>query len=167
MYFKGNRKINKIMESSRGIDTSFEIKSNNLDYLFNQKIVRVNDTYLIENAGDSISIESIKKNYDDLIRLNTDKTGFECSINEIKLLNNFENKKFNLSSEQQFVLGGIVMKNLITKKNFPVPCVVYFTYDDGQLSMRFHKFRSNDGLWISDNLEDYEEPVGYYFIDSL
>lgn len=163
MYFKGNSKINRILQSSKKLHSNFELGAKALDFLFNKRIIKVCETYLLEKSGEHISTEAIEKNFEQLLRMNTDQTGYESSVNECKLVDNFD---FCLSASQQFVLGQIVMENLMTKKDFPIPCVVYFTYDAGELTMRFHKYRENEGLWVSEDLETYEEPVGYYFIDS-
>lgn len=163
VYFKGNSKINRILQSSKKLHSNFELSAKALNFLFNKRIIKVCETYLLENSGEYISTEAIEKNFEQLLRMNTDRTGYECSVNECKLVDNFDSY---LSAPQQFVLGQIVMENLMTKKDFPIPCVVYFTYDAGELTMRFHKYRENEGLWVSEDLETYEEPVGYYFIDS-
>lgn len=155
------------MKSAEKITENFEIDFKAINTLFNKKIIKVYDAYIIEEVEEDISIESIKNNFDELIHMNTDLTGYECSVNDFRLVDAFDKENFNLSSTQQFVLGRIIMRNLISKKNFPTPSVVYFTFDEGILSMRFHKYRPTEGLWVSKELENYEEPVGYFFIDSL
>lgn len=163
MYFKGNSKINSILQSSKKVDASFKFSSDTLASLFNKKIIKIYDAHILENIGKKTPNNLIEKNFEKLISMNTDLKGYECSVNEFKLVDNFDSC---LSAPQQFVLGQIVMESLMTKKDFPIPSVVYFTYDEEDLIMRFHKYRACEGLWTSDDLEAYEEPVGYYFIDS-
>ncbi|MDT2660320.1 hypothetical protein P7E02_10590 [Enterococcus hulanensis] len=166
MYFKGNSKINKIIQATKKERGGFEFDSSVLVNLFNKRIIKIYDAHIIENVGERISTESIKDNFEELICMNTDLTGYECSANEFRVIDAFEEINFSLSPMQQFILGKVIMENLITKKNFPIPSVVYFTFDEDKLSMRFHKYRPNEGFWVSSELENYEEPVGYFFIDT-
>lgn len=167
MYFKGNSKINEIIQAAKKERGCFELDDSALVNLFNKRIIKIYDAHIIENVGERISTESIKDNFEELISMNTDLTGYECSANEFRVIDVFGENNFSLSPIQQFILGKVIMENLITKKNFPIPSVVYFTFDEDNLSMRFHKYRPNEGFWVASELENYEEPVGYFFIDTV
>lgn len=166
MYFKGNNKMNQIVQASIKLRSDFEISSNVIACLFNIRIVKIYDAHILEQQEISVPDDFTQENFEKSVLIHGDLTGYECSANEIKLMDNFENEHFKLSSAEQFILGKLLMENLITKNNFPFPCVVYFAYDDEDLFMRFHKYRPEEGYWLSTNLEEYEKPLGYYFIHS-
>lgn len=166
MYFKGNKKMNQIVQAAKKQRTDFEIRLNVIAGLFNTRIVKIHDAHILEHIENSVPDDFTKESFEKSILIHSDLTSYECSANEIKLMDNFENENFKLSSAEQFILGKLLMENLITKNNFPFPAVVYFTYDDEDLFMRFHKYRSEEGYWISTKLEEYEESLGYYFIHS-
>lgn len=36
--------------------------------------------------------------------------------------------------------------------------------DDDNVTIRFHKIRNEEPLWLSDDLEQYDQPVGYIIV---
>lgn len=162
MKLNSNERLKKIIKEAQYIDKSMiSMELENSERLFNKGIVPIFDTSILIDYDEQISIESAEKNFDRLIKLNGDKTGYECSNNEIRLIDYIDNSDLTVS--EQWILGLTVMNNLIQKKNFPTEFIFYFSYDDNNLlTIRFHKFRKEEGLWFSGDIENYEFPIGYF-----
>jgi len=158
---------NKLMENlissfPRSRHRTFLVDFEGLQKLFNKKIVKIVDTFIIEEVHESIDVEVAEKNFDKLIRMNTDKTGYESSCNEFRIIDYFSE---TLSVEDQWEIGMIVMENFLQKEDFPFPCIFYYGYDESILTMRFHKYRASEGLWLLEDLEGYSNPVAYFHIE--
>lgn len=157
--FNGNDKIKEIIRNSENSE-EFKIDFKEIDYYFTNNIIKVKDAYIIEKFDEKTPISYIETNFDKIISFNGDVTGYECSINEITIFD-----MNTISKEQQYLLGIKIMENYMTKINFPTPAIFYFMYDGESLTIKFHKYRSNEGLLVSNDLNNYEEPTGYFSID--
>lgn len=161
--FKGNKLMTDLICSfSNNDDRKTVISLEELGNLMNKKIVKIVDTFILEDVHASIKVEAAEKNFDKLIKTYTDKTGYESACNEFRIVDYFPE---NLSVEEQWKIGLIVMENFLQKEDFPIPCIFYYGYDEGILTMRFHKYRYSEGLWLSEDLEGFNNPVAYYCVE--
>ncbi|MGX7419698.1 hypothetical protein ACWOFR_12955 [Carnobacterium gallinarum] len=162
MKLKSNELLKKIIEeSSNDHKHNILLDLENGEKLFNKSIISIFDTYILKDSDEQISIEIAKNNFDRLIKMNGDKTGYESSNNEIRIIDYVE--KTNMTASEQWLIGLVVMNNLINKINFPEKFIFYFSYDDELLTIRFHKFRKEEGLWFNGDIENCEFPIGYFY----
>jgi hypothetical protein len=89
-----------------------------------------------------------------------DKTGYEASNNELRIVDYIEDN--DVSKESQYLNGKSFITNLSNRISREK--VYYFSFDDELLTIRFYLFREKDGLWLED-LEQYEEATGYFISD--
>ncbi len=110
----------------------------------------VNDCILY-NENESLSIKNI--NWKWVIQINGDYTGYEVNCNEIIL----PDEIFSVKNLLQF-LDELKkhFKNKYPNKNI---CFIFSYADKGFL--RFHTYRAGEGLWLSSELDNYEDPVLY------
>lgn len=113
----------------------------------------VNDCILYDENG-SKNIDNI--NWEWVIQINGDYTGYEVNCNEIILPDEiFSAKnllKFSVELKKHF-------KSKYPNKNI---CFVFFYTDKGIL--RFHTYRAEEGLWLSSDLDNYKEPILYELV---
>jgi len=92
----------------------------------------------------SISLQWIKDKFQDF-------TGYENSINEIC---------YNQDYFSDINIFYFINKlNVELKKKFCKEIVLYLSFHDLYVDIRFHIFRSHEGNILNDNLDLYEEPI--------
>ena len=110
----------------------------------------INDCILYDEFGD---LEQKKINWDFVLKNHQDWTGYEVSRNEILISELLFHEKyvFDFLSE---------LKNQL-KDKFPQRkfCII-MSYGD-RAHLRFHTFRVMEGLWLSPEVDEYEEPILY------
>ncbi|MFK4567041.1 hypothetical protein [Enterococcus sp. UD-01] len=131
---------------------------NKLDQFFNIKIQSIFDCILIV---DDEEIVLDKEQFTEVIKMYGDKTGYEASNNELRIIDYIDDR--NISKESQYLLGKSFIKNLSNRISKKI--VSYFSFDDELLTIRFHIFREKDGLWLNEDLEQFEEATGYFISD--
>lgn len=114
------------------------------------KLTLLNDCVIYDERGE---VNKIKINTNQLYRENVDRTEYEVGCNEIEL----PNQVFNAENIYPFlckIKRALQLK--FPKRKF---CLIVVRRERGVL--RLHTYREEDGLWISTNLEGYEEPILY------
>lgn len=150
-----NSKLSRIERKARLVeDNTVTFSLDNLDRLFNMQIQDIFDCILIV---DDEKIELTEAQFVDVVKIYGDKTGYEASNNELRIIDYCENE---LTEAQQYSIGKSFISDLNNK--IPGKVVFYFSYDDEVLTIRFHKFRKAEGLWTNENTEEYNEPFGYF-----
>lgn len=110
----------------------------------------INNCILYDNTG---TLDNKTINWDFVLKVNFDFTGYEVCQNEIKILDDI----FSQDAMHLFLIN--LNKQLKTKFPNRKFCFI-LTYSDVGI-LRFHTYRSNEGMWISSNLESYQEPILY------
>lgn len=91
----------------------------------------------------------------------SDKTEFETSQNEILINSEFPKKRITAAFALEFFnrfnkrLSGIYSEKI---------CSV-MSEDNGCWTLRFHIVRNNETLWISEDIENFSQPVMYTIFD--
>lgn len=81
-----------------------------------------------------------------------DLTGYEAGCNEFR----FSVEEIAFDQIPFLAKGlGCALRNKFPKRTF----VIIISLCDGFLTLRFHTYRANEGMWIGSNLEEYPEPV--------
>lgn len=136
-----------------------------LDKLFNPPFYKLYDCIIFSNS--SINYESEEEFNDIINRMYGDKTGFESSNTET-LINSFI-KDDELTVSDILPVALTVINNWINvlkrlepncKFCFILSCDCEMSY----VTLRFHKVRNNEQFWISDDIENFQQPVGYVII---
>lgn len=132
-----------------------------LDRCFNKRIVDVYGCLIFSNKEINISkerFEIILKNYHD-------RTRYEASINEIRIID-FVEQDLSVSEQIQFGMLYIRYINsglkLLTNKKINY----LFGISDEVLTIRFHQEWENDTSWFAE-LESYSEPVAVISSDEI
>jgi hypothetical protein len=120
-----------------------------------KKIIRktkcIHDCVLYIGKG---KINENKINFDNILKMHHDWTGYEVDVNEILI------DKYILSSKVVCEFIEQLKKELSEKYPLKTYCVILY-YSNGISVLRFHTYREKEGLWLSDKLEEYDNPVLY------
>lgn len=105
------------------------------------------------------SIQVPKKiNIEAILNVYGDRTGYEASRNELRVNDYLEipkNKEYYLVEValQLLEVWGLKLKAKFPESKF---CFIV-SYNEGYVTIRFHKIRQNEMNWLADDLEEYEE----------
>ena len=160
---KSNKKFKGILDNINDKVTAenlINLEMKNLEKLFNPNFKKIYDCIFFENQKINLSIDEFNK----LLKIHDDKTGFEASYNEVRINDYIENE-ISVNESLLIVLllidiWGLKLKSLNPKSKFCfiVSCEPPYT------TLRFHKVRSDEILWISEDLEKFDQPIGYTIV---
>lgn len=174
----GNKKFLEIIENVNKYENELKCVPINIDIMRlwqNSKIISEFETAILEPNnwekfnGTAEEFKSSVYQSKDF----TDLTGYECFYNSFYISDFLYDKtlKSRLSKEIQLKLGKIIMENITQKNNFPKKAIFVFSFSENEekweLKMRFYTYREDEKPWLDiDNLEGYEDPIGYYTVES-
>lgn len=105
------------------------------------------------------SIQAPKKiNIDAILNVYGDRTGYEASRNELRI-----NDYLEISKNREYYLVEVALQlmevwGLKLKAKFPESEFCFIIgYNEGYVTIRFHKIRLNEMNWLADDLEAYEK----------
>ncbi len=146
MIMKANSKMREILSSTKNDKIPEDLIHVMDGIISNVRLVKncvIYDTDGI--TDDDVNLEKILKYTEDL-------TGYEMGCNEFRFAN-AENIPF--SKVAMYV--SLQLRRRFDDRGF----VVYVYLDDDVFFLRFHTCRENEGLWLSENLEEYENAILY------
>ncbi|WP_405288855.1 hypothetical protein [Methanobrevibacter sp.] len=84
-----------------------------------------------------------------------DWTGYEVSCNELK---------FSLAEipVNQFLNFIEIMNFSLSQRYKKRKFVIILWVCDGEIDLRFHTYRKNEGLWLDEDLDQYPNPILYW-----
>ena len=148
--------LNKIakIESSVFYETIVEQK------ILTPKFKKLYQCVLMDN-DDVLSEEKI--NIERILQIHGDRTGYEASINEVRVneyLNRSDFEDIELVSIGQSIINEWkqMLEKIFPEENF----IFIMTMLDGNLTLRFHKDRVDEKKWLSNDLEKYKEAIGFF-----
>lgn len=149
--FNSNEKMKIFLEKKETFDVSIVEQ---LCMGIVSKTKCINNCILYDDTG---ILDSKTINWDFVLKVNYDLTGYEISQNEIEIMD-------DIFSKDAIHLFLTKLKKLF-KSKFPDKkfCFILSYTDVGIL--RFHTYREKEGMWISSNLESYKEPVLYELVN--
>ena len=162
---KMNRKMQGMLDSCPNENRNIIFSQKKLEELFSPKFVVIYDCILVtEDPQNFIS----EKDFNNFVKEEyTDKTGCEGSVSKT-LINHYIDDT-NLTAGDILPIAitvmkvwGSLLKNIDSESNFCmfVSCDVEFDF----VTIRFHKIREDEPLWLDGDLEEVQEPVGYMIV---
>lgn len=153
-----NKKMKGIVESKKvGLEKKNQITVNHLQNLLFPNFVLVHDCIIISKKP----LQQLEKHFDSSLKLYSEKTAYEASNTEIRINDFFDNQ---ISAADAISIAFLVIDCWVPRlKSLGKGCKICFIFscDEEFVTLRFHRIRSTEKMWLADNLEDYEEPVGY------
>jgi hypothetical protein len=143
-------------------DSDAMISLSHLLMVLNPIIKNINGCLIIDN-NDEIKVEKV--NFDRIIRIHGDKTGYEASSNEIRVNDLVDGKSVDFKAV--LALGFNILKvwSINLKRKYPDSrfCLI-ITCENDSVIIRFHQVRDNENEWLIEDLEQYTDAVAYQII---
>lgn len=153
---KMNLKMKKIL-SKKGIAVDINLIQNMCENIVcDTSLLEVHDCVVYDPNNE---IDDLKLDWNFILRINNDLTGFEVNCNEI-LINDYID--YNKDNARSIIYHTLKSFGKLIKQKYPIKsfCVIMYEYK-GTLFLRFHVYRESEGLWIGENFEEDENPVLY------
>ena len=141
---KMNQKMQKILKQKGGMNKKTIVAI--CEDIVSQ-VKCINDCVLYDENG---NLEQKKINWSIVLKVNKDFTGYEVSHNEILLPNELFNESLLIFLDE--------IKFQLLKK-FPNRKFCIILSDSDRAVLRFHTYRPQEGLWLSQDLEKYKAPI--------
>lgn len=111
----------------------------------------IKDCIVFDENG---KLEEAKVNFDRILKIVGDWTGYEISCNELRY------SKSELPPNQFlcFVDG---LNSALSQKYGGRKFGIIISLDDEIIDLRFHTYRKKEGLWLDKNLNKYGNPILY------
>lgn len=158
-----NRKLNQILKSIDGyrFTAKFTINVQGLLDLLSPKFVSVYDCIIISDK----SADILETNFSKMISMYGDRTGYEASNTEVRINDFIENGDLDVYDLVSIALLAIQcwsakIKYVDDSSKF---CFI-LSCDEQYVTLRFHKVRAEEGVWLSRDIEKYDDAVGYEYI---
>lgn len=140
---------------------------NEADMLFNRRVFDIYGCLVLDITLDrTAKIELTKEQFEKVLQNNLDRTGYEYSNNEFRVVDYI---KRDMNKDEQYLLSMMYIKHLnarltlMTKQK--INYVLFFT--DDALQIRFYQEWEGEPQLHIENLEDYKDPVAIYTSDEL
>lgn len=155
-----NKKMRKLIEEMKEtkIGTTIELELKGIRELFLPNIKKVYDCLIISEK----SVKELEENFNKAIKTSFDKTGYEASQNETYInqyLLNEDITIYNMLEITNIVIN--VWKNHLKAIDNSGKICFIIGCDNKNITLRFHKVRSNENMWLGDDIEKFEDAVGY------
>ncbi|MDA9472133.1 hypothetical protein [Enterococcus sp. 5H] len=132
------------------------------DSLFNRKIFDIFGCLILDCTLDrSEEIEISQEQFEAVIEYNTDRTGYEYSSNEFRIIDYIEK---DLSIKDQYLLTMSYIQYLNSRLTLMTKNKIYYILfcNETILQMRFYQEWQGDSSLFSKNIEDFDHPFAMY-----
>ncbi len=158
-----NSKMANLMSKSVQLNASeATLPLGKLLMILNPIIKDVNGCLIIDNHSE-IDIEKV--NFDRILRMHGDKTGYEASSNEIRVNDFIDGDSIDFRSVLALGINILDVWSINLKRDYPNNrfCLMVTCGDDSVI-LRFHQVRDDENMWLVEDLEKYNEAVAYKII---
>lgn len=161
MNFTMNKKMRELLSSDGNKSEKISFNSETIRDILMPNFQRVFDCIVI--SRNMVTFESEEKFLKTIKEMYTDKTGYEASVTDT-LINYY-------LDDEQLALGALLslalliiqvwekqLRLLFPERKFCF--IISGEIETNFVTIRFHQFREEEGIWISGDLEKYDEPIG-------
>ena len=153
---KMQKLFDKLEEKTRG--EKIEIELNSLDKLFFPEFKKVYDCIIISSE----KVEELEAEFEQALKFLGGKNFYEISNTEILINSYLQTQNYTLYTVLKLTMLTIEMwknqlKLLEPKGQF---CFI-ISCDANRVTLRFHKVREGQPEWLNNDLEIYNQPIGY------
>lgn len=142
-----NDMMNAILKDDKGAESSLQLDAILTEIVTKTK--KIKECIIYDKDG---TLEEEKINFDRILQLVGDWTGYEVSCNELR----FER---NSIPQSQFLRVASRLGDMLSQKFNGKEIVVYISLFDNEIELRFHTHREDEGLWLDRDLNKYDMPI--------
>ncbi len=142
-------------------EKQIKITNTNLQELLFPNIVYMNDCVFISQYSKEINKVKLKK----FLKNNPDKIAFEVDMNETLINQYIDDTGLFASDITPFALTIIKawIRGVKSKESKNIFCFIC-SCSNKLVTIRFHKIRAAQQLWLGCNIDEYNQPVAYEII---
>lgn len=127
--------------------------------VFTPKLINIHGCIIINNADEDISLTD--EQFAKVVKMHTDRTGYEASCNDIGLNYYFSEKtSIRAMLETSHAIATCWQQTIMNFDPQKQHCIIIGCIDES-ITMRFHSIWPDEPLWIHDDIENYSEAVAY------
>ncbi|MHC5216665.1 hypothetical protein ACYSNR_08350 [Enterococcus sp. LJL128] len=132
-----------------------------LNSFFNKRLVDVYGCLIFSNRESSMSQENFEAHLKNFL----DRTGYEASANEIRMIDFFEQ---SLTIQEQVQLARVFIQNINSRLQLLTSqrIIYIFGINDNILTTRFHQEWEDESSWLGD-LEGFTSPIAVVTSEEL
>ena len=150
------RLFSKLEEKTKG--EKIEIELNSLEKLFFPEFKKVYDCIIISSQ----KVEELETKFEQALKFLGGKNLYEISSTEILINSYLEMKNCTLYTILKLTLMTIEIWKLQLKLLEPQGQFCFIiSCDANRVTLRFHKVREDQPEWLDNDLETYDQPIGY------
>lgn len=153
MLIRTNKNMRELLKKTKiKKKQGIKININNMAKMMVPNFKDVHDCIIID-IDNEINVKNV--NFNRILSMFRDRTGYEASCNEIRI-----NDYIEYSDEIVVLqLAEIIMETWKYKLKTEYPqykfCII-LSFSDGYVTMRFHVVRENESSWLKADLEEYK-----------
>ena len=136
------------------------INMKNLFRLFNPPFKEVCDCIIITDSD----VSNIEKNFDNILKMYMDRTGYEASNTETRINDYFSCEISVMDGLKIAMLLVDNWKRKIEELVSNTPICFILSVIDNHVELRFHKVRKNEKMWLDTDLSKYKDEAIAYMI---
>ncbi|ALS36003.1 hypothetical protein ABID30_000680 [Enterococcus rotai] len=159
-----NNVMKKIIKNvnNKSNEEKVSVSVKELQEAFNISIEKLYGCLILSDKKTAIS----KEQFNQAVLSYGDKTGYEASINERRIIDFFD---IPLTVSEQYKIGRLYVQCLNNRISLMTnnKLVYLFDFNDDILTVRFHQLRKGEGVFFGDDLHQFIEPVGVLMSDEL
>ena len=122
-----------------------------MDKLLNPYIVEVNDSVILDFERE---MEPEKIDFERILSMFQDRTGYEASCNEIRI-NDYIECDDEIATLKTAMIVMNVWKNYLLREYAQYKFCLILSCSEGYATIRFHVLRDNEHPWLKGDIEEY------------
>lgn len=135
-----------------------KLKNDSELFLFAKNIVSkttlIKECIIYDKTG---KIKESEVNFEKIIELSGDRTGYEVECSEIRIDKNF------LPTNQ--IANFLLILSIEFLRKYHRKMVFYIQEIDGSFDLRFHSLWENEEMWLLEDLNEYDVPIMRYITE--
>ncbi|WP_148347167.1 hypothetical protein [Clostridium butyricum] len=142
-----NENMKKLIESSKNINYNIEKLNDKVNkFIIGTKLIK---NCVILDFNNELNESNI--NVERILRINNDWTGYESNCNEVEI--DYSDVPLNYIEKFANTLCYELKKKYEGRKF----CIIIIA--DEKINVRFHTYRKEEGMWLSEDINQYDEPI--------
>lgn len=151
LLIKTNKKMKELLKQAEKINDCVKMTTDNMTKLFNPHIVEVHDSVILDLDRE---IEPEKINFERILLMFQDRTGYEASCNEIRI-NDYVDCIEEIAILKTAITIMNIWKNCLLLEYSQYRFCLILNFSEGYATLRFHVLREDEHPWLKSDIEEY------------
>lgn len=143
--------MRELLKKAEQMNGSIEMNTDNMAKILYPYISEVHDSVIIDINKE---IDPEKVNFEKVLLMFQDRTGYEASCNEIRI-NDYVDCPDEIAILKTAIIIMNVWKNRLLLEYSKYKFCLILSFSDGYATLRFHVLRKNEHPWLKKDIEEY------------